>query len=76
MVKINILYKVHRFLFKRTKRIRVGAKPSFLCLRRGFVQQQKLLTTKGIYASRHSPFISIIDLIEYINLSLKNENHK
>ena len=42
------------FLFKEI--IRVRAEPPFLCLRRGFVQQQKPLTAKGIDAIRHSPF--------------------
>ena len=38
-------------------KIRVRAIPPFLHLKRGFVQQQKLLTIKGIDAIRRSPFM-------------------
>ena len=47
---INFSYKMAK------KMIRVRARPPFPCLRRGFVQQPKLLTPKGIDTSRHSPF--------------------
>ena len=71
MAEINRLTNVRRFLFKRIKIIRVRAIPPFLCLRRGFVQQQKLLTSKGIDASRRSPF-TIPNVFEYyLNLSEK-----
>lgn len=50
-------------------KIRVKAKPPFLCLRHGFVQQLMLLTMKGINVSRHSPFINSNNNLAYLNLS-------
>ena len=46
------------------KMIRVRAKPPFPCLRRGFVRQRKLLTPKGIDASRHGPF-TLVTMISW-----------
>ena len=57
-------------------KIRVRAKPPFLCLRHGFVQQLMLLTTKGINVSRYSPFTDINNNLDYLNLSLKHEISK
>ena len=54
-------------------KIRVRARPSFLRLRHGFVQQLMLLTTNGINVSRHSPFTDINSNLDYLNLSPKNE---
>jgi len=51
------------------KMIRVRARPSFPCLRRGFVRQPKLLTLKGIDTSRHGPFTIGITIFDYIKLS-------
>ena len=53
-------------------KIRVRAKPSFPCLRRGFVQQRMLLTRKGIDAIRHGPFTAAIMISLYKNVSVKN----
>lgn len=53
------------------KIIRVRAKPPFPYLRRGFVQQPKLLTPKGIDASRHGPFTIANRNDDYIKLSFK-----
>ena len=49
--------------------IRVRARPPFLCLRHGFVQQLMLLTMKGINVSRHRPFTNSMNITDYIKLS-------
>lgn len=53
------------------KMIRVRARPSFPCLRRGFVRQLSLLTPKGIDASQHGPFTVISMLNLYKNVAVE-----